>query len=52
MKVPYLFIIGDKEVAEGKITVRKRNGENVGPFTANEFIEIIKEKIRTKSLEF
>ncbi len=48
-KVPYLVIIGDKEAAEGKITVRKRNGENIGPFTTDEFIRIIEEEIQTKS---
>jgi threonyl-tRNA synthetase len=52
MKVPYLFIIGDKEVSEKKITVRKRTGENIGPFTVDEFIGIIRDKIKTKSLEF
>jgi threonyl-tRNA synthetase len=52
MKVPYLFIIGDKEVSEKKITVRKRTGENIGPFTVDEFIGMIRDKIKTKSLEF
>jgi threonyl-tRNA synthetase len=52
MKVPYLFIIGDKEISEKKLTVRKRTGENIGPFTVDEFIGIIREKIKTKSLEF
>jgi threonyl-tRNA synthetase len=52
MKVPYLVIIGDKEVSEKNITVRKRNGENIGPFTTDEFVGIIKEKMRTKSLEY
>ena len=52
MKIPYLFIIGDTEVSEGKITVRKRSGENIGQFTVEEFIEIIKDKVSTKSLEF
>jgi threonyl-tRNA synthetase len=52
MKIPYLFIIGDKEVSEKKVTVRKRTGENTGPFTVDEFIGIIKGKIRTKDLEF
>ncbi|MDA8215913.1 MAG: threonine--tRNA ligase, partial [Nitrospiraceae bacterium] len=49
-KIPYLVIIGDKEVSEGKITVRKRNGENIGPFTIDEFIGIITEEIRLKAL--
>ncbi len=51
-KVPYMVIIGDKEVSEQKVTVRKRNAENIGPFTIEEFIGIIKDKIRHKSLEF
>jgi threonyl-tRNA synthetase len=51
MKVPYLIIIGDKEAMEKKVTIRKRTGENIGPFTADEFIEMLKEKIKKKSLE-
>jgi threonyl-tRNA synthetase len=51
MKVPYLVIIGDKEILEENITVRKRTGENIGPFKTDEFITIVKEKIREKSLK-
>lgn len=47
-KIPYLVIIGDKEIAENKITVRKRNGENIGPFTIEQFIDIIKGEINTR----
>jgi threonyl-tRNA synthetase len=48
-KVPYLVIIGDREISEQKVTVRKRSGENIGPFAIDEFIEIIKDKVRNKS---
>lgn len=51
MKVPYLIIIGDKEVSENTVTVRKRSGENIGPFTVTELLGILKEKITTKTLE-
>ena len=51
-KVPYLIVIGDKEIAENVIMVRKRSGENIGPYTAEEFIGILKEKITSKSQEF
>jgi threonyl-tRNA synthetase len=51
MKVPYLLIIGDREEAEKTLTVRKRTGENEGPFTVDEFIGIIEQKIRNKSPE-
>lgn len=47
-KVPYLVIIGDDEVSSGKITVRKRSGENIGPFAAGEFINILSEEINTR----
>jgi len=50
MKVPYLVIIGDKEVSENTVTVRKRTGENIGPFTVAEFIGLLKENIATKTL--
>jgi threonyl-tRNA synthetase len=50
MKVPYLVIIGDKEVSENTVTVRKRSGENIGPFTVAELIGLLKEKISTKTL--
>lgn len=47
-KVPYLVIIGDKELTEGRLAVRKRSGENIGPFTINEFIGIIKSEAESK----
>ncbi|MCC6347613.1 MAG: threonine--tRNA ligase, partial [Nitrospirales bacterium] len=47
-KVPYLVIIGDKEREEGRLTVRKRSGENIGPFTLDDFMAIIKEEIENK----
>jgi threonyl-tRNA synthetase len=51
-KVPFLIIIGDREVSDGNVTVRKRSGENIGPFTIDEFIGIIKEKINSKVMDF
>lgn len=47
-KVPYLVIIGDKEVSEKNLTVRKRSGENIGTFTIDEFTGIIKDVIKNK----
>lgn len=50
-KVPYLVIIGDKEMSENTVTVRKLNGENVGPLTTEDFIRMLKTRIEEKSLE-
>ena len=51
MKIPYLVIIGDNEMSDQKVTVRKRTGENIGPFTVAELIGMLKEKINSKTRE-
>jgi threonyl-tRNA synthetase len=47
-KVPYLVIIGDNEVSSGKVTVRRRSGENIGPFGVDEFMDILDGDIRSR----
>ena len=47
-KVSYLVIIGDKELEDRKVTVRKRSGENIGPFDISEFSAMLKEEIASR----
>jgi len=47
-KIPYLVIIGDKEVTDRQITVRKRNGENAGPYGIGEFMDIVRKAVSDK----
>lgn len=47
-KVPYLVIIGDREVSEGVLTVRRRSGENIGPFKTAEFKAMLEDEIRLR----
>ncbi len=47
-KVPYLVIIGDNELEARSITVRKRDGENIGPFPVEEFISILNDEITAR----
>lgn len=51
MKTPYLIIIGDKEVSQNKITVRKRDGKNMNLISLDEFIELIKNQIKNKIIQ-
>lgn len=37
-RVPYLLVIGDREVADNTLSVRTREGENLGSFTIDKFI--------------
>jgi threonyl-tRNA synthetase len=47
-KIPNLLIIGDKEVADGQVTVRLRNGDNVGPYAIEQFIDILRQTVQRK----
>jgi len=44
-KIPYMLIVGEKEVADKKVAVRKHGKGDVGVFSAEEFANIIKEEI-------
>ena len=48
-KIPYLIIIGDKEVKSDKITVRTRTGIDLGQLTVNQFLNKIKSEIENFS---
>ncbi|HWR57598.1 MAG TPA: threonine--tRNA ligase [Thermodesulfovibrionales bacterium] len=47
-KIHYSVIIGDKEISEARLSVRKRNGEDLGPMTTEEFLGLIKEVIKRR----
>ena len=44
MKTPYMLIIGDREMEEGTVTVRKRNGDNLPPMTPQEFADLVRKE--------
>lgn len=48
-KIPYMLVIGDKELEEGKVALRLRNGENPGPMTLDAFIERANKDISEKA---
>ncbi len=45
-KVPYMLIVGDKEVEENKVSVRDRKEGDKGAINTDEFIEKIKKEIK------
>ena len=50
-RVPYMLVCGDKEIAEGKIAVRTRKGTDLGSFSVEEFVEILKKQVRARELK-
>ncbi|MFP3982457.1 MAG: threonine--tRNA ligase [Desulfurivibrionaceae bacterium] len=50
-KIPYMLIIGDKEVESGKITVRMRDGTNLPAMDLNDFVRMIQEESKVGNSE-
>ncbi len=50
-KVPYMLVIGDKELANSEIAVRLRNGKDLGLQSLSEFKKRIKAIIKAKDSE-
>ena len=50
-KIPYMLVIGDKELADGTVAVRSRKAGDIGVMSVDEFIAMAKEQVDTKNLE-
>ena len=48
-KIPYMLVVGDKEVSAETLSVRKRNGENLGPQPLASVIDMLQEDIASKT---
>ena len=48
-KVPYMLVVGDREVAEGTVSVRTRTGNGGGVMKTDEFTALITDEIKTRA---
>jgi threonyl-tRNA synthetase len=47
-KIPYMLVIGDKEVEAGTVAPRARDGQNLGAMPVDEFIRLIQDQCEKK----
>ena len=50
-KIPYMFILGKKEVLDKNVSVRKHKGGDAGKFSLDQIIQQLKEEIKNKVAE-
>jgi threonyl-tRNA synthetase len=43
-KIPYMLVIGDREMESNRVSPRERSGKDLGAIGVNEFIGLVKEK--------
>ena len=48
-KVPYMLIVGDKEVEQGTVALRLRSGENPGPMPLEQALNLIAAAVESRS---
>jgi threonyl-tRNA synthetase len=48
LKVPYMLVVGDREMENGQVALRLRSGENPGPMSQADFIQLALEEIDKK----
>ena len=48
-KVPYMLVLGDRDIENGTVSVRTRAGEDKGAMSLGEFVAKIGEEIRTRA---
>ncbi|MFD1121768.1 threonine--tRNA ligase [Methylophilus flavus] len=47
-KLPYLIVVGDKEMQNGQVAVRTRKGEDLGVMTVDAFVARVQQDIQSK----
>ncbi len=47
-KLPYIVVVGAKEKAEGKVSVRARGGKDLGVMTTEEFIKLVQKDVEER----
>ncbi len=48
-RIPYLVVIGDKEVESGNLSVRTRRGEDLGVMSLSQFLDRVHQDVQQKS---
>ncbi|WP_029132681.1 threonine--tRNA ligase [Sedimenticola selenatireducens] len=48
-KVPYLLVVGDREMEEGTVAVRTRSGEDLGSMSIEDFSQRMRDEISRRS---
>ena len=51
-KIPYALVVGDQEVADGTVNVRKYGEKDSATMKADEFLAMLKEKVATRDEKY
>ena len=47
-KIPYMLVVGDRDIENGTVSVRHRSGEDLGAMTLDRFLELLGREVDAK----
>jgi threonyl-tRNA synthetase len=47
-RIPYLLVVGDKEVEQQELAVRTRTGDDLGKFKVDDFIALLTDEVKNR----
>ena len=50
-KIPYMLVMGDRDVENGTVSVRTRGGEDLGAMSLDAFAAMLKEEVDSKAIK-
>ena len=50
-KIPYMLVVGDRDMENGTVSVRTRKGEDLGAMSLDAFAQLLGEEVRTKAIK-
>jgi threonyl-tRNA synthetase len=49
-KVPFMLVLGDREIQEGKVAVRERTKGDIGAMSLDEFKEMARRLVESRAI--
>ena len=50
-KIPYMLVVGDRDMENGTVSVRHRSGEDLGAMTLDQFAALLKAEVDSKEIK-
>ena len=50
-KVPYMLVVGDRDMENGTVSPRHRTGEDLGAMSCADFAKLLHEEVDTKAIK-
>ena len=50
-KVPYMLVVGDRDMENGTVSVRHRSGEDLGAMSLENFIKLLDHEVQTRAIQ-